>query len=257
MDKILDDFSQVRGIVYCVEHIATGKKYVGQTRTHRENHGRYRPFGAEGRFRVHISEAQCNTKHKSGHLLGTDIRAHGQEAFKLSTLEVCDLEHLDSRESFWISELKSIYPDGYNISPGKFKASYHEGKRPYIPNPDPLSMPGKHGGCKFRSEETRTKMSERAKENCSTEEFRKARTDSATSQHAAVKAKKFAETTVDHSNIGQYIFTKGNVAIARVNGVEASFAGKGKTKEENIERAKEFLLTLPQTATLPNCSGNP
>jgi len=248
---IVDDLSAVRGVIYCVEHIATGKKYVGQTRTHRENHGRYRPFGAEGRFKTHLSEAKCNTKHKSGHLLGTDIRMFGAEAFRVSTLEICDLDKLNEREVFWISECNTVYPSGYNLSPGAAKHSY----QPIIPNPTPLATPGKRGGCESRSTETRAKMSERSKEISAKPEMRAARATAATQQHAAAKAARFAGVTVDSAAYDTYISTKGTRAFVRVDGVEASFASA--SKEESINRAKEFLSTLTQKATQPNCSGNP
>ena len=64
MDSILDDPESVKGIIYLIEHTASGKKYVGQTLSHRKNHERYRPFGAVGRFRDHISEAVNNTKRR-------------------------------------------------------------------------------------------------------------------------------------------------------------------------------------------------
>lgn len=250
-NTIVDELSAVRGVVYCVEHIATGKKYVGQTRTHRENHGRYRPFGAEGRFRAHLSEAKCNTKHKTGHLLGVEIRLYGADAFRVSTLEICDLELLDEREVYWISEMDTVYPNGYNLSPGAHKHAY----QPILPNPTPLANPGKRGGCTSRSTETRAKISERTKEAHAKPEFRAARSTAATQQHAANKAARFAGVTVDPAAYDTYIFTKGTRAFVRVDGVEASFASS--TKEESINRAKEFLTSLTQKATLPNCSGNP
>lgn len=248
---IVDDISAVRGVIYCVEHIATGKKYVGQTRTHRLNHGRYRPFGAEGRFGAHLSEAICNTKHKTGHLLGADIRTFGSTAFRVSTLEVCELDLLNEQEVFWISELDTVFPNGYNLSPG----AKHRSCQPIIPNPTPLSNPGKRGGCRYRSDETRAKMSERSKEISATAEMRQARSTAATQQHAAAKAVRFEGVTVDPAAYDTYIFTKGTRAFVRVDDITASFTGT--TKEESIKRANEFLSTLTQKATLPNCSGTP
>jgi hypothetical protein len=249
--EILDDPSGVCGVIYCVEHIATGKKYVGQTRTHRLNHGRYRPFGAEGRFRAHISEAMCNTKHKSGHLMGVDIRLHGKDAFRLTPLEECAVGETDDRERHWIAELKTMYPEGYNLTGGGTCVApiswVSPSAMPVIPNPTPLNPPRSRGGCVSRSAETRAKMKERAIAQCSSEEVRAARTTSATAQHAAAKQARFAGVTVDLARLDQYIFTKRTTAIARVDGREASFTGKGFTKEQNITRAKEFLSSLPSS----------
>ena len=252
MDKILDDPAGVRGIIYCVEHTASGKKYVGQTRSHRLNHGRYRPFGAEGRFRSHISEGTCNTKHKTGHLLGIEMRLHGADAFCVSTLEICDTSALDDREVSWIESLNTIYPNGFNLSPGAHRPS----ALPVMPNPTELATPRQRGGCKSRSAITRAKMAERSKVFSNQSEVRVARSANASEQHALQKIARFDGVSIDTNDLDQYIFTKGKRVFVRVGDRDASFTGVGTTQEENIKRAKEFLTSLT-TATLPNCSGNP
>lgn len=254
MDTITDDPSDVRGIIYCVEHTASGKKYVGQTRSHRLNHGRYRPFGADGRFRSHISEATCNTKHKSGHLLGIDIRAYGPDAFRVSTLEVCDVDDVDDREVVWIATLNTAHPNGYNLSPGAHKHSEH----PVMPNPTPLAQPRQRGGCTHRSAETRAKMSASTTASFSSAEVRTKRAALAAAQHESAKIARFAGVTVDHNNLDQYIYTKGDRVFVRIGTASASFTSKGSSQEDNKQRAKEFLSSLTTAiATLPNCSGNP
>jgi hypothetical protein len=248
MNGILDSLENIRGIIYCVEHITSGKKYVGQTRSHRKNHNRYRPFGAEGRFRTHVSEALCNTKHKSGHLLGIDIRQYGKDAFQCSTLETCDIDKLNELERKWIQQLGSLYPGGYNLTDGGTNIvppcwTNSSDAPPIIPNPTPLNQPRKRGGCSSRSDVTRVKMAERAKELV-TEEFRKARSSQAAAQHATNKLSRFKDVKVDVTNLDQYIFTKGVRVIVKLGDQTASFAGKSNTQEENKERAREFLLSL-------------
>jgi hypothetical protein len=253
MDSILDDPAQVRGIIYCVEHIATGKKYVGQTRSHRLNHGRYRPFGAEGRFRDHMSCAICNTKADQCSALYNAVRLHGPSAFKYTQMEECDVPDLDAREKHWIAQLCSIHPNGYNLTDGGRKAMTVTLS---VGNTTPQNTPGPRGGSTHRSQVTRDKMSKGVKEALASVEAREKRAQQTTTQHAAAKAARFSGVTIDTTNLTKYIFTKGVVVFVRVDGREASFAGKGNTKEHNIQRAKEFLLSL-QPATLPNCSGNP
>ena len=250
MDTILDDSAEIRGIIYCVTHDTTGKKYVGQTHSHRLNHGRYRPFGAEGRFRSHISEGACNTKHKTGHLLGIDMRQYGSDMFSVSTLEVCDIDVLDDREVFWIETLNTIHPNGYNLSPGAHRPS----TIPVIVNPTQLIVPRKRGGCTSRSIETRAKMAERSKVFSNNPDMRAARAINASKQHVLQKIARFEGVSIDANDLDKYIFTKGRRVFIRIGDREASFAGT--TKEENLQRAKEFLTSL-STATLPNCSGNP
>jgi hypothetical protein len=257
MDSILSSPEGIRGVIYCIEHTASGKKYVGQTKTHRMNKGKYRPYGASARFNAHVSEAVCNTKHKSGHLLGIDIRTFGKEAFTVSTLEICDVNTLDDAERKWITTLGSLYPAGYNLSDGG-QSGYTRVGMPVIANPTQLNEPKKHGGCTHRSEETRAKMSARNSALFSTTEAKEQRSALAAAQHYAEKVQRFADVKIASTeNLEKYIYTKGSRVFVRVDGREASFAGVGTKKEDNVERAKEFLKTLVKSATLPNCSGNP
>ena len=45
-----EEFHKVIGEIYKITNTITGKFYVGQTRSHRLNHKKYRPFGYLGRF---------------------------------------------------------------------------------------------------------------------------------------------------------------------------------------------------------------
>jgi hypothetical protein len=266
--EILDDPAAVRGIIYCVEHIATGKKYVGQTRSHRLNRGRYRPFGADGRFRDHMSCASRNTKTDQCSALYNAVREYGRGAFLWKHLEECDVSDLDDRERHWISTLNTEYPTGYNLTGGGRAGHVLVAQ---IGPSLPLNPVGKRGGCISRSAETRAKMKNAASVICADPAFRALRATNATAQHAAAKQARFAGVKIDQKNLDQYIFTKGATVFVRAADREASFSGKGNTKEDNINRAKEFLTSLhqagthdvithvapPQTATLPNCSGNP
>ena len=62
MNDILKDISGVVGHIYKITNTKDNKHYVGQAMSHRKNLGKYKPFGYEGRFRDHISEANSNTK---------------------------------------------------------------------------------------------------------------------------------------------------------------------------------------------------
>ena len=55
----------------------------------------------------------------SGKLLRSAICKYGEENFVKEILEVCeDAVHLSSRESYWIEQLSSIAPNGYNLAAG-------------------------------------------------------------------------------------------------------------------------------------------
>ena len=73
-------------LVYEIKNNINNKSYIGQTLTHRLNHKRYRPYGHEGRFRCHISEAFSSKKNQS-HYLNNAIRKYGANDF---TVELGD-----------------------------------------------------------------------------------------------------------------------------------------------------------------------
>ena len=251
MDTILDEPAAIQGIIYLIEHSASGKKYVGQTLSHRKNHDRYRPFGATGRFRDHISEALNNTKRKQCTYLNNAIRLYGGEAFTVRILEVCAREELDARECNHIAAYSCLYPVGYNLTPGGKGARHIT-----VSNESPLNPPRVRGGCKFRSQETRQKMSDRLKERGFTDEERTSRMLHAQSQHEAQKLKRFSNVSVDPSAVEQYIHKRKGCVIVSVDGITARFVGKYESEEALEQKAREFLLNVHQ-ATLPNCSGNP
>ena len=61
-NKILDNPTERYCEIYKITNISNGKIYVGQAVSHILNHKRYRPYGHEGRFRCHISEAFSTKK---------------------------------------------------------------------------------------------------------------------------------------------------------------------------------------------------
>jgi hypothetical protein len=185
-----------------------------------------------------------------------EIRQYGKDSFRVTTLEECSVNALDEMERKWITTLNTLHPDGYNLTDGGC-AAYNKSELPVIYNPTPLSNPRARGGCVSRSAETRLKMSIRTKATLESDEAREKRSQQTTLQHTLEKVARFHGLTIDLTDLDQYIFTKGQRVYVRVADQTASFAGKAMTQEDNIKRAKEFLLSLSQTATLPNCSGNP
>ncbi len=87
------------GIIYRITNQLDGKPYVGQTvRT------------IEERFQEHA---------KADSYIGRAICAHGVENFSCEVIEECDnREQLNEREIFWIAELNSKHPNGYNLTDG-------------------------------------------------------------------------------------------------------------------------------------------
>lgn len=116
-NEILDDQSMRHCEIYKITNLTNGKLYVGQAVSHILNHKRYRPYGSEGRFRCHISEAFSAKKNQS-HYLNNAIRKYGVANFEVERLECCEIVNADERETQYIKDLNSLYPNGYNLKNG-------------------------------------------------------------------------------------------------------------------------------------------
>lgn len=86
------------GVIYCLTDGINNKKYVGQT----------------------VDLKRRIEQHKRDNLyVDKAIRKHGWENCKIEVLEECEnREQLNEREIFWIAELKSKSPNGYNLTDG-------------------------------------------------------------------------------------------------------------------------------------------
>jgi hypothetical protein len=114
---ILDDASLRYVEIYKIVNSINGKIYIGQAVSHILNHKRYRPYGMDGRFKCHISEAFSQKKNQC-YYLNNAIRKYGSAMFKVELIETCSVTNADSIESKCILEHKSIYPTGYNLKIG-------------------------------------------------------------------------------------------------------------------------------------------
>ena len=244
---LLDNEEGIFGMIYLITNKVDGKQYVGQTRSHYKNHDKYRPYGIKFRFKNHMNKAQCNSSTSQSTYLCNAVRKHGRENFSVEEIEVCNLEHLDEREIHWIKEYNTMFPNGYNLTFGGKSTRY----RHTMDRSDPLNPPQSRGGCKFRSEETRIKMSERMSEIL-TEEDCIFRSESAVKQHNKTKLTRFIECTVDLDNIESYIHPKGNRINVVIDGKTVSFTSKHETIKQSKERAIAFIKDI-HNATLSNC----
>lgn len=105
IDICQDTFPKVAGIYYCY-CIANNKGYVGQTNNlHRRI------------VRNHIKDLKANQhKNKSWQY---SWNKYGEEAFVWSILEQCkNDERMNDREQFWINELGTLQPKGFNMTTG-------------------------------------------------------------------------------------------------------------------------------------------
>lgn len=130
---ILDTPTERYCEIYKITNIANSKIYVGQCVSHILNHNRYRPYGYEGRFRCHISEAFSKKKNQC-HYLNNAIRKYGVESFEVELLEYCEIENADNREIYYIKELNSLYPNGYNLKNGGNVFTHSEESKKRVSN---------------------------------------------------------------------------------------------------------------------------
>jgi hypothetical protein len=81
-------------------------------------------------------------------------------------------------------------------------------------------------------------------------------------QHSDKKINKFKNINLDLNNLNQYIRIRNKKDGSKfikviVGNISTQFNGKYETLEELKNKAIEFLQSVNNSATLPNCSGNP
>jgi group I intron endonuclease len=261
IDKIHDNKDYVLGEVYKIVNKVDAKAYIGQTVSHRLNHGRYRPFGYMRRFKSHVSEAMCNRKKHQCSCLANAIRKHGVDNFEVHLLQRCVLDEVDDIETQLITQLNTMHPHGYNLAPGgkvKVARTTTDFERCEVDyTPQHRSAP--------RSEETRAKI------GAAVREYREENVEETEGMYQALKEArneskllKFADVVLQDP-LEQYIHlqTHGGVpcAVVKVDGIRTSFYSKYETYEESKNRALDFLnqvrmnqLSSCDTAKL---TGNP
>lgn len=103
--------------IYKITNIINNKIYVGMTNEKDIN----------TRLLKHIKRSKYNENRP----LYTAFKKYGIENFKIEELEKCNsLKELSEKEIFWIKELNSLLPNGYNVSIGG------EGGDTYTNNPN-------------------------------------------------------------------------------------------------------------------------
>ena len=253
MSDILLDNTNVVGHIYLIKNIKQDKLYVGQTLSHRKNKSKYRPFGFQGRFNDHISEATCNTKKKQCTYLNNAIRLYGKDAFSVSLITTCPPLELDNLEQLYIKEYNTLYPNGYNLTIGgkTLKNDLNTDFIQTLKNP-----PKKRGGCKERTAETRAKMTKSLKEVCGTPEARRDQMIRSQTQHTLKKIEKFQGVKIDLDAIDSYIRTRKSKDGSKyikvcIEGKTTTFVGKYEKLEDLRIKAINFIKNI-KSATLPN-----
>lgn len=96
-----------RGIIYCVTHKDSGKRYIGLT-----------VQSLERRWRFHLEQAAAGCI-KTERSLHAAIREFGAHAFDVIQVDQGHTKvDLEARERRWIKELGTMAPSGFNLDPG-------------------------------------------------------------------------------------------------------------------------------------------
>ena len=123
--------------VYIITNIISGMRYVGQTvRT------------LNKRLNQHVYESKSGQKCAYLH---SAIAKYGAEAFVISLLDVAsDQQELNAKESYWIKELNTLAPNGYNLRAGDNRSAVSQSTKEKLSK----ALTGK-----IVSEETKAKLS--------------------------------------------------------------------------------------------------
>jgi group I intron endonuclease len=251
MEELLEkyDAHNIKGVIYKIINKLTNKMYVGQTRTHYLNHGKYRPFGHIGRFKHHISESKSK-KTTSCSYLNSAFNKYGVENFACELIIICEINELDDYEIKYINELNTKYPNGYNLTNGGQGCGYNKGKKIKLEEVfKPKTNMVLNENLK-RSDKTNQLISLRLKEFKKDPTIRENEMRRAQKQHLNEKFNKYKETNIDNDNIDKYISVIKNNTLnyeyVRITfgKMRTTFVGKYESIEQIKERARQFILDI-------------
>jgi len=111
-----DNNQALLGEIYVVECTKTGLKYVGQA--HKYITKKMVSWGSGKRWTRHCWEAFKKNCSSYACEISAAIREHGRDAFKVTKLCDCRVDDMDKLEQFYIKELNTLHPNGYNMTEG-------------------------------------------------------------------------------------------------------------------------------------------
>jgi len=238
-----DEFHNVFGEVYKMTNAATGMCYIGQTRSHHLNHGKYRPFGSIGRFNAHLSESKCRVK-AGCRCLDNAIIKYGDAAFTFEILTVCKMEEMDHYERKYIAEFNTMHPHGYNMTDGgRYNSNIIHAEI------EEYDKPGSNKDYKH-SEETKKKIANGIKQTLNTEENKKSLMQRAQTQHSENKFELLKDVHINMENPETHIHIRKQhkenyeFVVLKFKDRKISFVGKHEALEETLTRAKNFMKEL-------------
>ena len=253
MNNLLEkeDAHKIIGEIYKITNLLTDKMYIGQTRSHYLNKGKYRPFGHIGRFNSHISESKSIDKQKACRYLNSAFNKYGVDNFKCDLLTNCPLDELDYYETKYISELDTKYPNGYNLTNGGQKCGFEKGKKVVLEEEVKPLLRVINGDNLKRTEKTKQLISKRLKDYKNNRDLIGRKNDMERVQkiHAINRFDKYKDVQIDN-NIDKYIHIIKNNTLnyeyirVTINKMRTTFVGQYETIEEIKQRARQFILEI-------------
>ena len=217
-NEILDEPTQRYCEIYKITNLTTGKIYVGQAVSHILNHKRYRPYGRDGRFKCHISEA-FSTKKNQSHYLNNAIRKYGVADFVVDLLEYCEINEANDKEIHYIKHYNSLFPGGYNL---------------------------KNGGSVFtHSDESKKRVSNGVKRYFKDKKFERFKDIKQIGDDTDQYIKPLKR---NNQQYGWYVY---------IERKKADFGGVHISLEDSKEEAKEFIIYLKNQLAKHLAAGNP
>jgi hypothetical protein len=176
--------------------------------------------------------------------LNNAIRKNGKDVFKVDLIKYCKVEELDLLEKQYITEYKTLFPDGYNLTNG--------GKTQYVKlvqNNQELNEFKKRGrnfGYKHENK-TKEKMSQRLKKLCDNETVKTRMKETMKQYYDDQKAKIISTYNLDDEN-DKYIKEVKNKTtgklynyIIKINGRKLTLATQNETLEQKYNRLNAIL----------------
>lgn len=211
--------------VYLLTHIASGRKYVGQS------------VNIRSRWNQHSRGAK-NTK------LGCAVIKYGWAAFSAEILEICSRDALNAAEQKWVKFHDCVAPNGFNLTTGgSLRCEYSDETKAKI---------GKANALRVVSAATREKMSKRIitdETKAKISAAHSGKTISTEHRLALLEAaKRHAHTNIPRLaalNTGR---KRTPEQIARMTAVHIGAKRSEETRSNISTALKGKLLGIPQTA---------
>lgn len=253
MENLLekDESHKVIGEIYKITNLITNKMYIGQTRSHYLNKGKYRPFGHIGRFKSHISESKNINKYNACRYLNSAFNKYGIENFKCELIVNCEINELDNYEKKYIYDLNTRFPNGYNLTNGGQKCGFEKGKKIVLEEEIKPSLETIMNNDNLkRSETTKQLISKRLKEYKNNLQVRKDDMKRVQKIHSINRFDKYKNVQIDTNNIDSYIRVIKNNTLnydyvrVTINKMRTTFVGQYESIEEIKLRARRFILDI-------------